>query len=222
MSTTPAAPSRSARREATENALLDALETVLVRDGLRDLSVNAVVDQAGVGKPLLYRYFGDLGGLLSAWAERRAFMPAAQHIERPERHAEPDGEFLARVAEELVASGDYLRDHPVLLELLAEELTADSSLSDAFAHARRRQSAPFLRAMLKDDRYVEPRVRSRIIVLYAAVTYLAMRAQRAPAFMGLRLDTPEGWDEAMRMVRDMAVFDDTESGREPGEDDGNG
>ena len=67
----PAAHTPAPGRPATEAALLDAFEAVLLRDGLRNLSVNAVVEEAGVGKPLLYRYFGDLDGLVRAWGERR-------------------------------------------------------------------------------------------------------------------------------------------------------
>jgi len=92
-----------------------------------------------------------------------------------------------------------------MLEMLAEELTANSELSESFAKARRRQSQGFVRAMLNDSRYVEPLNRAKIIMLYAAINYLAMRAQRAPAFMGLRLDTRKGWNEAMEMVRAIVM-----------------
>jgi AcrR family transcriptional regulator len=195
---------RSVRRRATENALLDALEDVLVRDGIRNLTVNSVVETAGVGKPLLYRYFGDLPGLVSAWAERRGF--TADHggsVPAPTPNTEGTAAFFARIADELVASGEFLRSNPVTVEFLAEELTAQSELSAAFAKARRRRSNLFMRAMLADERYVQPKVRSRIVVLYAAVTYLAMRAQRSPSFMGIRLDTDQGWQEAMDMVRSL-------------------
>jgi len=95
--------------------------------------------------------------------------------------------------------------NPVMLELLAEELTANSELTEAFGQARGEHGRQFIREMLNDHRYVQPENRGLIIVLYAAITYLAMRARRAPHFMGLRLDTERGWDEAMRMVRTIAL-----------------
>jgi len=195
------------RRQQTENKLLDALETVLVRDGLRQLSLNAIVAEAGIGKPLLYRYFENLPGLLAAWVERRGsisgqFLRLSQ--DSPATAADNQS-FMAQLAEQLVASGEALRSQPIMLEMLAEELTANSELSVPFAKARRRQSEPFVRAMLSDERYVDPLNRAKIIVLYAAINYLAMRAQRAPAFMGLRLDTRKGWNEAMGMVRTIVL-----------------
>lgn len=193
----------STRRELTENKILDALEAVLVRDGIRQLSLNAIVKEAGVGKPLIYRYFGDLPGLLNAWVARRYPPPSGN----PEAaagigsdHAD-DPAFRAELAEQLIASAEQLRDQPILLEMLAEELTANSELTEPFARARRLQSKRFVRAMLKDARYTNPQNRATIVLLNAAINYLAMRAHRSPNFMGIRLNTNEGWQEIMTMIR---------------------
>jgi AcrR family transcriptional regulator len=197
----------SSSRQATEDALLDALEAVLLRDGLRNLTVNAIVDAAGVGKPLLYRYFGDLPGLVQAWGERRGlWADLAAQGEPPSRKAGDERSFRGQVTDELVGVADYLRAHPVSTEFLAEELSAHSDLSEAFAAARADHRRPFLRAMLADPRYLRRDNQRLIIVLYAAVVYLAMRSTRSPAFMGLRLDTESGWNDAMAMVREIAAL----------------
>jgi AcrR family transcriptional regulator len=201
-------PSRSpapSSRAATENLLLDALETVLQRDGLRQISVNAVVSEAGVAKPLLYRYFGDLPGLIRAWSERRGFWAALGGESGPaSRHERDAAGFRRGIAEELLASAEYLRSHPVTLEFLAEELTAASDLSAAFSEAREKQRRPFLRTMLGDPRYLQRENHRVIVIVYAALAYLAMRSRRAPNFMGLRLDTPEGWRTVLEMARELA------------------
>jgi AcrR family transcriptional regulator len=200
-------PQRTERRLATENRLLDALETVLIRDGLRHLSLNAIVEEAGVSKPLLYRYFDNLLGLLTAWVERRGGLPTGVDASPAAAGQVPelDDNFRRQVADGLVQSAESLRRQPIILEMLAEELTADSEISVPFAKARRKQGQPFLRAMLADQRYVEPEIRGKIIVLYAAISYLAMRAARSPNYMGLRLDTDEGWAAAMAMIRRLAI-----------------
>jgi len=196
--------STQVRRIATEDTLLDAFENALVRDGIRKLSVNSIVDLAGVGKPLLYRYFGGLPGLVRAWAVRRAFWrDTTTANEQLTVAADDDQAFRRQIADNLITSAEYLRSNPVTLELLAEELTARSELSDAFQEARGEQGRFFTRSMLTDDRYVRRDNRRLIIVLYAAVTYLAMRARRSPRFMGLRLDTDEGWNDALEMVREI-------------------
>ncbi|MFZ1623170.1 MAG: helix-turn-helix domain-containing protein [Gammaproteobacteria bacterium] len=191
-------------RSTTEDALLDALETVLERDGLRQLSVNAVVEAAGVGKPLLYRYFGDLQGLVQAWGKRRGFWAEVADTGPPSRHKADEQSFRQQISDELVAGAEHLRAHPVTLEFLAEELTATSDLSAAFAEARDDCRRPFLETMLGDPRYLRRDNRRVIVIIHAALTYLAMRSRRSPNFMGLRLDTEAGWRDVLDMARELS------------------
>ena len=62
---TVALPDRSARREA----LLDAADRIVQRDGPA-VSMASIAAEAGITKPILYRHFGDKGGLYAALAER--------------------------------------------------------------------------------------------------------------------------------------------------------
>jgi AcrR family transcriptional regulator len=62
---TVALPDREARREA----LLDAADLVVQRDGPA-ASMAAIAAEAGITKPILYRHFGDKGGLYAALAAR--------------------------------------------------------------------------------------------------------------------------------------------------------
>ena len=58
---------RSADRRRRE--LLEAADRVVLRDGPRR-SMNAIAAEAGITKPILYRHFGDKGGLYRALAKR--------------------------------------------------------------------------------------------------------------------------------------------------------
>lgn len=58
-------PERIARREE----LLDAADRIVQRDG-PTASMRAMAAEAGITKPVLYRYFGDKNGLLTAIADR--------------------------------------------------------------------------------------------------------------------------------------------------------
>jgi AcrR family transcriptional regulator len=62
--TIPLGRSRQRRQE-----LLDAADRVVMRDG-PEASMNSIAAEAGVTKPILYRHFGDKGGLYNALAER--------------------------------------------------------------------------------------------------------------------------------------------------------
>src|ERR671939_42161 len=60
----PLGRSRQRRQE-----LLDAADRVIMRDG-PEASMNAIAAEAGITKPILYRHFGDKGGLYRALAVR--------------------------------------------------------------------------------------------------------------------------------------------------------
>ena len=58
-------PGRAARREA----LLDAADRIVRRDGPA-AAMSTIAAEAGITKPILYRHFGDKGGLYAALADR--------------------------------------------------------------------------------------------------------------------------------------------------------
>jgi AcrR family transcriptional regulator len=60
-----ALPDRAARREA----LLDAADRIVRRDGPA-ASMATIAAEAGITKPILYRHFGDKSGLYAALADR--------------------------------------------------------------------------------------------------------------------------------------------------------
>lgn len=64
-----AAPQTWSTRDERRRQLLDAADTVVRRMGAA-ASMDDIADEAGITKPILYRHFGDKGGLSRALAER--------------------------------------------------------------------------------------------------------------------------------------------------------
>lgn len=56
-------------RQARREALLDAADRIVQRDGPA-ASMATIAAEAGITKPVLYRHFGDKGGLYAALADR--------------------------------------------------------------------------------------------------------------------------------------------------------
>ncbi|MCX4552497.1 TetR/AcrR family transcriptional regulator [Streptomyces sp. NBC_01387] len=70
MGTTQAAQATQQRSaETRRRELLEAADRVVLRDGPK-ASMNAIAAEAGITKPILYRHFGDKGGLYRALAKR--------------------------------------------------------------------------------------------------------------------------------------------------------
>lgn len=69
METTQQAAAQQRSAEQRRRELLEAADRVVLRDGPH-ASMNAIAAEAGITKPILYRHFGDKGGLYRALAKR--------------------------------------------------------------------------------------------------------------------------------------------------------
>ncbi|MFI1393871.1 TetR family transcriptional regulator [Streptomyces sp. NPDC020681] len=69
METTQQAADQQRSADQRRRELLEAADRVVLRDGPQ-ASMNAIAAEAGITKPILYRHFGDKGGLYRALAKR--------------------------------------------------------------------------------------------------------------------------------------------------------
>jgi AcrR family transcriptional regulator len=193
-------PSRgrgTSRRQTSERALLDSFEALLQRHGPGGLGVNAVLDSAGVGKRLLYEYFGDLEGLAAAWSRERSD-PLALDGRRDAllRKLAP----LAPVEGIAGALSDYadeLRRHPWAAQVLLAELSQPATLGRAMREIRLELGKGYEGLLVESGAFGAREGAQIGFVLHAAATYLAMRARFAPDYNGIDLSTPQGWAAAM-------------------------
>ncbi|MFO1455795.1 MAG: TetR/AcrR family transcriptional regulator [Steroidobacteraceae bacterium] len=186
-----------ARRQASERALVDAFEALLQRQGPSGLGVNAVLGSAGVGKRLLYEYFGDLEGLAAAWAGARgdplALLPRRAELTR--RLAGLDA--APTVAAAMADYATQLRDHPWATQVLLSELAQPATLGRAMRKVRHELGRGYEDVLMEAGGFATRHSVQLALVLQAAATYLAMRARFAPDYNGLDLASPEGWHAAI-------------------------
>ena len=67
----PAEQRRQRQREEARRTILDAAETLLVRDGYERFSMRRLAEGCGYTTPTIYHYFGDKKGLVDALLEER-------------------------------------------------------------------------------------------------------------------------------------------------------
>src|ERR1700761_619927 len=64
--------------------LIGAVGEILAEKGYQGLSLNKICIAAGVSKPMVYRYFGGLNGLLKAYVKHTdSWLPYFQELEVP-------------------------------------------------------------------------------------------------------------------------------------------
>lgn len=71
---------RKRSRSNTEQRFQEAVLEIVAESGCAQLGVNAIAEKAGYDKVLIYRYFGDLEGLLQIVAESRTWLPSADEL----------------------------------------------------------------------------------------------------------------------------------------------
>jgi len=59
-------------RELTEQKILDAVGRIVEREGFESVGINAVANESGLSKILIYRYFGSIEQLLAKYMEGRS------------------------------------------------------------------------------------------------------------------------------------------------------
>lgn len=186
-------------REATEQRIVDAAARVLARDGAAGFGINAVAAEAGADKKLIYRYFGDLGGVLAVLGAQLELW--AGPTEPPTGKTYGD-----RVGEVFNGYSAHVRRDPLLQRLLAWELAeaAPALKSLDAARSKAMQAAlPMLRgAEGPPDDVDAPAINA---VLLAAINYLALRARTLGSFAGLDLSSPAGRARVDAAIRFLAT-----------------
>ncbi len=131
------------RRAATEQAILDATETLLETRPFRDLTVEDVMEAAGLGRTAFYRYFPDLESVVLRHIEGVAheLFEASQHWLSAE---DPD----ARLIDTGLRIAAVYRDHGRVMQAFSDaagagpdvhqvwRATLDALIEPGVAHLR--------------------------------------------------------------------------------------
>jgi AcrR family transcriptional regulator len=207
---------RRQKRQATEAAIIAALDRLVRREGLRRVGVNALVKEAGVGKGLIYQYFGGLAGVVKAWGEKNKLWPSTAELMGISDTAfsglSPREQIRAVVRNHLQG----LRNNPLSVEVLADELMAPTEITEALRAARQRLGREHEAIHAHNHAMRAYDNRSVVMILLAAANYFAMRAARAPRYMGDMIDTPDGWNALLKRfdrIIDLALADADDAAR---------
>lgn len=197
------------KREATKAALIDAFEAIVSEDGIGAVGVNAVAKRAGVGKPLIYKYFGGFDGLVQAWAERSKVWGSDEDIFTALAE-NPNDDPIDVIRGFMTKSATDLRSKPIALQIMAQALLGPGELSTGLEAAKddsgKHHEALYQEGGVFDD----PDTSALLLVMYAASQYLAMRSLAQSNFNGIELGTEDGWRMMMGMMN--RVFDNAVKG----------
>jgi AcrR family transcriptional regulator len=190
-------------RPQTEAKLRAAIESLLAKGGFGALTPTAVAKEAGVDKMLIYRYFGDLKGLVEAVARAPDFFPSFEDIcgDDPARLR------LAPIPERVAAVfGNFakvLMQRPSVVEMMVWELVERNELTAIMETAREEMGFRIAAELFPDAAEVD-RAGAITALLAAGVTYLVLRRRKIRWYNGVDLKSDEGWFALNEAIRSMA------------------
>jgi AcrR family transcriptional regulator len=199
-------PKAKRDRKATEALIVAAFESVLLRDGVQGLGVNAVAQEAGVNKVLIYRYFQDFAGLARHWAANSSFWPSELELIGNDPEAFAQQSVSDRVRSVLCNYIDAIRARPRTVEMLAGELLNPNdttrALSDAMVGPGKGVADYIQLETAETD--LGDRVWKLIMVVNALTAFMAVRERNNPNYMGMDLGDDESWEFLRDTVWEIA------------------
>jgi AcrR family transcriptional regulator len=205
--TTSGVTTGSRDKGATRQRLLEAVGTLLSRDGFGALGVNAVAREASVDKVLIYRYYGGMADLLRAYGESGDFWPSIEEVIGDDPSALMELSLSERWSLGLSRYARALRQRPVTQEILAWEQVEQNELTQILQQARERWFEELMSHFPSDADSTDADLVSTILVIVSAIHYLVVRSRLQPDFSGLAIGTDEGWGHIDTVIATM--FDRT-------------
>jgi AcrR family transcriptional regulator len=187
-------------KEETKIRIVKAVGRQLARAGFRDLGVNSIAKEAGVDKVLIYRYFGGLPELLTAYANEGDYWPtSAELIGDPDMvKAESVADWLVYILTQIQMA---IRKRPITLEILRWEIVDHNELTDQFAEIRTRvanECVTFINQQYPFPPELDVLALGTFIL--SGVIYITLRTDTNPSYLGMDFSTKEGWDRINKLV----------------------
>jgi AcrR family transcriptional regulator len=196
------APAKIRDREATRAGLIEAVGTLLAREGFTGLGVNAVAREAGVDKVLIYRYFGGLPELIAAFGREGNFWPSIKELAGGDVVSFgqlPLAEQLSQMGKNFMAA---IRKRPLTQEILAWEMIERNELTVELETIRENTMMNFFEMFFQSVNK-GPDIAAMGAIIGAGISYLVCRGRKIRFYNGIDLDSEAGWQRLERAIDDM-------------------
>ena len=198
------ADSKVARdKEATKERLVGAVGSLLAMGGFGALGVNAVAEEAGVDKVLIYRYFGGMDDLLKAFGRSGDFWPSISEVIGDDPSELMQLPLAQRWSIGLSRYAGALRRRPVTKEILAWEQIEQNQLIQVLREAREEWFLELLTHFPDDSDATDADLVATVLVIVGAIHYFVVLGRLQDDFSGIAIGADEGWETIDSVVATM-------------------
>ena len=181
-------------RERTEKKILDAVESIIAGDGFERIGINAVAQQAGVSKMLIYRYFEGLNELISSYLLQKDYW-VNTNIDF--RESSDIGESLKRLFREQIRQ---MRGDITLRRLHRWELSTADQTVRLLRERRERNGCELVKAVGELTHSPHAEGASLASILSASISYLVLMEEQTAVYNGIDLQSDTGWEQVAQGI----------------------
>ncbi|MBU2650239.1 MAG: TetR family transcriptional regulator [Bacteroidetes bacterium] len=190
-------------KQESKQKLIDAVGTIILREGFKGIGINSVAKEAGVDKVLIYRYFNGMEGLLFEYIKQKDFYISTSgtfqgEIERTEKH-----ELTNVISKVLIGQLRGLIQNRELQELMLWEMVEKNELTLAIAKEREEIGYEISKTMKSKMSLSDNDSDAIIALLVAGIYYLVLRSRTVDIFNGIKINTEEGWQQIEVAIQRM-------------------
>lgn len=175
-----------------KNRLISAVGPVLAREGFNRMDEDLVARESGLKRINIFRFFGGLPGLVSAFGDSGRFWPSTRELlqETDAGYADsPPEQQMAAFFKSLLIC---LRRRPQTLDILAWEILERNELSKRLEDIRVRTSLEYFEN-LHGEIPEEIDLSAVVALLAGAVFFLSVQSRNLKTFGGIDLQSEAGW-----------------------------
>jgi AcrR family transcriptional regulator len=181
-------------RGSTEKKLKDAIERVLLSNGYKALGVNRIAKEAGVSKILIYRYFGNLEGLIKSYVEEKNYWIKLDKNQSLNLQNMSFKELETISANLFIGQLKELRENPAMLEIIRWQLMEKNPVVDDICKIIEARGVNTMKMFQKYLPEIELDIPVLIALLLGGIYEMALRSRNEEIFNTIDLQKEESWE----------------------------
>ena len=178
--------------EIIKEKLITAVGNVLARVGFKGVNEDLVASEAGVKRINIFRLYGGLSELVSAFGESGRFWPFSRELMQETRANFSEISTEQQMAAFFKSLLICLRRRPQTLDILAWEPLERNELSKRLEDVRVRSSLEYFEN-LHGEIPENIDLSAIVALLAAAVFFLSVYSRNSKTFGGIDLQSEKGW-----------------------------